>query len=121
MFNDLCYPKLYVPWDGEHVELTTCPINLLLGVDDWRVCKLGSGTHAMYAAYDTRADAVNKFWALACRKAKARTASVWRGDIVFFKWHGSVCLPPDKLLSELINYLHARYNREAKYDFSVWK
>lgn len=121
MFNDLCYPKLYVPWNGERVELTTCPINMLLGVDDWRVCKLGSSPNAMYAAYDTRADAPNKFWARASRKAKASAACVWRGDIVFFKWHGSVCLPPDQLLSELVKYLSARYNHGAKYHFSVWK
>lgn len=121
LFNDLCYPKLYVPRDGKRVELTTCPVNMLLGVDDWRVCKLGSSPRAMYVAYDSRADAPNEFWAIATRKAKASTACVFRGDIVFFKWHGSVCLPPDKLLDELVKYVHARYNNNAKYHFSVWK
>lgn len=121
LFNDLCYPKLYVPWTGERVELTTCPTNMLLGIDDWYVCKLGGSTRALYVAYDRRADAVNKFWQRASNVAKATTACVFRGDIVFFKWHRSVELPADKLFEELVSYMKARYNRQATYYFSVYR
>ncbi len=121
VFNDLCYAKLYVPWSGERVEFTTCPANLLLGVDDWYVCKLGASPRAVYVAYDRRADAVNKFWKRASKQAKTPTACVFRGDLVFFKWRCSVDLPPDKLFDEVVSYLKARYLRNATYYFSVWR
>ncbi len=121
VFNDLCYAKLFVPVHGAKVELTTCPANLLLGIDDWYVCKLGASPRAVYVAYDRRADAVNTFWERAAKRAKATTACVFRGDLVFFKWRSSVDLPPDKLFDELVSYMKARYNKHATYYFSVWR
>lgn len=121
LFNDLCYPKLFVPCSGSSVELTTCPANLLLGIDDWYVCKLGSGSRAVYVAYDRRADTPNEFWQRVAAVAKTPNACIFRGDIVFFKWHRSVELPADKLFEELVSYMKARYKQGATYYFSVYR
>lgn len=117
LLNDATFSKVYLKVDGWY-EITTAPISMLVGTNDWRWWRIG--TNHLHIGYDSKATKINAWWDCVRSAMHGQQDKVPQmyGDIVLFRWNDSLSWTELDARRELINALVCRYLRKTQYKFS---